>query len=208
MCDKHYSSKFSGPKKKFKATAASTLYVFESIDRNISYESNDEQVSVKIKINGTPRPMYRVQAVRQNTNKLNVFTPSKRNKISFANAIQQAIQSVSPSNPFHPDMQLPVSIVANFYFRRPNNHFNINGLLRSAPNYCTKTPDIDNLLKLIMDALHNIVYTNDCVVCEITGRKFWLHRDPEHIWKDNFESEECTIIKITEYKTNTINIPM
>jgi Holliday junction resolvase RusA-like endonuclease len=202
MTDKHCSSQSNPPKKR---AAATTQYVFKSDTGNISCEIQDQQTSIKIKIYGTPRPMYRVQAVCKKTNKFNVFTPSKRNKISFANAVQQAIQSISPSNPFHPDMQLPVSIVAHFYFKRPSNHFNMNGLLQSAPYYCTKTPDIDNLLKLVMDALHNIVYTNDCVVCELTGRKFWLYKDPHHIWKDNLENEECTIIKITEYQNNSIN---
>jgi Holliday junction resolvase RusA-like endonuclease len=187
-----------------KATAAATKYTFNMGPNNISWNLDEKAITLRVKINGTPRPMYRTQAVNRK-GKMTVFTPSKANKDSFSKAIKEAINKTKKVNPFNPGSGHPVSITANFHLRRPNSHFNIMGLLPTAPKYCTKNPDIDNLLKLVMDALHGIVYENDSVVCDITARKFWLHKDTGHPWKDDFQKEECTIIKITEHLSNSID---
>ncbi len=38
-------------------------------------------------------------------------------------------------------------------------------------SYCNKKPDLDNLLKLVMDALNLVVYRDDRLVCEVSMRK-------------------------------------
>lgn len=48
----------------------------------------------------------------------------------------------------------PVQMRAGFVFRRPKGHYRTNGELKAtAPRHHTGKPDIDNLLKAVMDAL-------------------------------------------------------
>ena len=44
-------------------------------------------------------------------------------------------------------------------------------LKNSAPDHHTKRPDIDNLRKLVMDALTNVFWRDDSLVCEGTTIK-------------------------------------
>ena len=60
----------------------------------------------------------------------------------------------------------PVSIEVAFYFYSPSE------TLRKKPH--TAKPDIDNLMKVVMDALKTIeIYKDDCQVYIQTALKFW-----------------------------------
>ena len=39
--------------------------------------------------------------------------------------------------------------------------------------YCTTTPDTDNLVKFVFDALQGVAYRNDKCIVEFTARKVW-----------------------------------
>jgi Holliday junction resolvase RusA-like endonuclease len=136
--------------------------------------------------------------------KMIVFTPSRHNVTSFSNCIKKAIAMVSPNNPFDIHSGNPVSITVQFYFKRPMSHFQQGHLKHDAPMLVTKNPDIDNLCKLVMDSLQGIIYKNDNVVCQLSAKKYWLGNRKGGLLKYNTEKYECTIIKITEHKTNKI----
>lgn len=67
----------------------------------------------------------------------------------------------------------PISLQVQFVFGRPKNHFKIRkselaGLRDDAPLWHTQTPDADNCVKAIMDALTHIgVWRNDAQVCDL-----------------------------------------
>lgn len=48
----------------------------------------------------------------------------------------------------------PVKLTMSFFMPRPKAHFNAKGMLKlSAPNFCPKKPDFDNLAKAVADRL-------------------------------------------------------
>lgn len=65
----------------------------------------------------------------------------------------QVAVAAKPHTPVAPILG-PVQMRAGFVFRRPKSHFRANGELKpNAPTQYTSKPDIDNLLKAVMDAL-------------------------------------------------------
>lgn len=61
-------------------------------------------------------------------------------------------------------------------------------------NLCCQTPDLDNCIKLILDALQEVCYKNDFLVAQIDAAKVYDHT--QLTWKQ--ENSGCTIIKISE----------
>ena len=58
--------------------------------------------------------------------------------------------------------------------------------IREGLNYPCKTPDIDNFIKIILDSLNGIAYSDDKQVVEITAIKRWT----EGTERVEFELEE------------------
>lgn len=60
---------------------------------------------------------------------------------------------------------------------RPKSHFNSKGQLNkkglSLPFPSNKKPDVDNALKLVMDALNTRAYRDDVQVCKATVTRVW-----------------------------------
>jgi Holliday junction resolvase RusA-like endonuclease len=77
----------------------------------------------------------------------------------------------------------PVAVNALFCFRRPASHFrsgkNAHLLKDTAPRKHTNKPDLDKLMRAILDGMANVVYLDDSQVCahevdKVGPRKAWL----------------------------------
>ncbi len=74
-------------------------------------------------------------------------------------------------------IQQAICLAVDFHFARPKAHFRFRrgllaGLKESAPAWKEAKPDIDNLLKAVMDALTQIgAWHDDAQVCQIIVRK-------------------------------------
>lgn len=95
------------------------------------------------------------------------YDPSKNDKSDFlAKCLNHR-----PSKPFTGAIFMRLV----FYFIRPKSHFgtgkNANKLKDSAPVFHIKTPDIDNLIKFVSDALNGIFYTDDRQIVSIDAEK-------------------------------------
>ena len=66
----------------------------------------------------------------------------------------------------------PVCLSATFWFERPKSHYG-KILKASAPVQHTQRPDVDNLIKTVLDGLNGIAWKDDAQVIEVTGRKEW-----------------------------------
>ena len=69
----------------------------------------------------------------------------------------------------------PVKLTMSFFMPRPKAHFNRKGMLKlTAPNFCPKKPDFDNLGKAVADQLTNSgVWVDDDQVCiSITVKRY------------------------------------
>jgi Holliday junction resolvase RusA-like endonuclease len=68
-------------------------------------------------------------------------------------------------------MTNPIKCELHFFCKRPKNHYKTgkksNELKESAPKYNTNNKDLDNMVKFILDALNNKLYTDDCLIVEI-----------------------------------------
>ena len=73
------------------------------------------------------------------------------------------------------DVALVVHI--ELFFKRPKTHYKKNQLKNDAPRFVTKTPDVDNCVKFVLDALQPRVVANDKVVTKIVAEKKWCVTD-------------------------------
>jgi len=118
-----------------------------------------------------------------------VYNPSRRHQQSFKHAFQQAMHSVNMS---WDDTTLqsrgPWEVTLVFYFRRSSRSrvsaMNIPG---QPDIYCTKTPDIDNCIKFVLDALNGVAYHDDKQVAKVTATKKWM---------TTTDTEGCILVKL------------
>ena len=75
----------------------------------------------------------------------------------------------------------PLVVFMEFYFRRPKWHFKKGDLNKDAPEFVTKTPDVDNCVKFVLDALQPHVIANDKTVTKIVAEKKWCLTDTEEM---------------------------
>lgn len=86
------------------------------------------------------------------------------------------IQSKAPKQP----LDCPLRVDLLFYLPRPKAHYgtgrNADKLKSSSPTLHTKKPDIDNLRKLVMDAMTGVFWRDDSIVCKGTTIKRYSER--------------------------------
>ena len=170
-------------------------------------ETTEKKVEVRCKIVGFPRPMQRPRISR----KINghFYSPSKVHVNSFVQATMNAINSSTAAHQFDlNDPSKPVAIVVNFYFARPKNHFRESKLdmelrvPKNAPHFVTKKPDIDNLVKLVLDALQNLFHSDDKSIAHICAKKIWMEKPGEKFVPEKTVGG-CTIFQIIQHKNNS-----
>jgi len=77
---------------------------------------------------------------------------------------------------------IPVEVSIEFFVRRPDNHFRIlagipdresgsAGLRKAAPHSATGKPDIDKLIRNVLDSLTGVVFHDDAQVVRVVAEK-------------------------------------
>lgn len=118
---------------------------------------------IVIKIPEKPIPLKRPRACRQG-NFIKVYDSQSKEK----GRIKRHIFEFYSGNP----LTIPISINIEFGMPIPKSTSKAKKLLMSKNEiYHTVKPDIDNLVKLILDCLNGIVFHDDAQVIEITARK-------------------------------------
>lgn len=78
------------------------------------------------------------------------------------------VDKMPPTGPFSGAIELYVE----FFFMRPRSHLKKNGGLRShAPYYLTSKPDLDKLVRAVLDGLSGAAYEDDSQVRHIFAEK-------------------------------------
>ena len=72
-----------------------------------------------------------------------------------------------------PLRDVPLVVLIELYFRRPKIHFKKGQLRADAPKYVTKTPDVDNCIKFVLDAMQPKVIADDKIVTKVIAEKKW-----------------------------------
>lgn len=102
--------------------------------------------------------------------KLRQYDPSSDKKGDF-------LLMCLKKKPKQPIKDSPIRIVIKFVFKRPKSHYgtgkNILKLKEIAPDKHINKPDIDNLLKFVMDALNGIYWHDDSQIFSVDASKFY-----------------------------------
>lgn len=73
----------------------------------------------------------------------------------------------------------PIKLDLEFVMPRPKSHYgtgrNAERIKPSAPDVHTQKPDIDKLVRAVLDAITGIAYIDDSQVVKVTARKHWPH---------------------------------
>jgi len=100
------------------------------------------------------------------------YDPSKKDKDEFIKVIDEL-----PTD----KMTKPLKCKLHFYCKRPKSHYKSgkksNELKDSAPKYNTNNKDLDNMVKFVLDALNDKLYTDDCLIIEINCIKSYSDGD-------------------------------
>ena len=122
---------------------------------------------ITLTVYGTPQALKRHRH-RSVGKFVQTYDPSSQDKENF---LQKAVLDNKPDRP----MEGAIELNAIFYMPRPKGHFgsgrNEGKLKSSAPNYHTKKPDLDNMLKFIKDALNGIYWKDDSQIYRLGDTK-------------------------------------
>ena len=122
-------------------------------------------MNIEFFIPGKPEALKRHRTFRRGAININV-DPSTAAKESF---LVQAMQH-KPEKP----IDQPIGLFLSFRFSRPKSHFTAKGMLKeSAPKMHTSRPDVDNLAKFVADALNEVFWRDDALICRLSAEKVY-----------------------------------
>jgi Holliday junction resolvase RusA-like endonuclease len=72
----------------------------------------------------------------------------------------------------------PVEIEMDCFFKRPEKHISRQMKVKpSAPLFCLKKPDCDNINKFVLDCVSGVGFRDDKQVVRLSTRKFWATQE-------------------------------
>ena len=126
--------------------------------------ATQQETNIVFVVLGKPQPLKRHRMFRMGK-RLIAVDPSRDDKENFAGIVQKS----APDKP----LEIPLSVEMLFYFPRPKSHSNKNGLKPTAPDVHTSRPDVDNLIKFVMDGLNGIFWKDDALICKVSASKYY-----------------------------------
>lgn len=144
----------------------------ESSDSSSSGGSAVETMEAEFTVPGKPKPQRRP---KPNYTRRMLYDLDRTTKKEWRMKVPAAVvNSRSGRN-------APVVVSLKFYFKRKASHFRKRKgrleLRAAAPRHHTYKPDVDNLVKLALDAMNGACYADDKVVVKATGEKLWTTGD-------------------------------
>lgn len=139
-------------------------------------------------VSGVPRPKGSTRSFRHNrTGKIITWADNAERLRPWQRAIAVAARAagLKPASG-------SVDLVVRFYLPRPKRHYGARGLRPSAPDAHTQKPDLDKLLRAVLDALTGVAYRDDGQVLLIEAMKLWADEEAEgrgpgvliRVWQD------------------------
>ena len=110
--------------------------------------------SYRLEIDGVPKPQARPRLGRYG-----FYNPRSKELAEFKSRVKEEVGCTIFSR------EQPVSVCIKFYMRRPNAHFKANkrcnALKAMIPFAVNRRPDIDNLIKFVLDGMNEVVHSDD-----------------------------------------------
>ena len=92
-------------------------------------------------------------------------------------------------------MSKPIKCILNFYCKRPKTHYKTgkfaNILKDTSPKYNINNKDLDNMVKFVLDALNDKLYTDDSLIFEINCSKLYSENAEGYIYVKFMEVEDA-----------------
>lgn len=126
-----------------------------------------EKIKIEFTVFGNPKGLKRHRSFKRG-NFIGNYDPSKNDKADFLAMAREH----KPDKP----LEIPLMLKLVCYFERPKSHYGTgskaNQLKANAPLFYTSTPDADNVMKFVCDALNGIFYKDDkqFAHCSITKK--------------------------------------
>ena len=117
---------------------------------------------------GRPYPQGSLRSFRTKSGA--TVTPQKPTVLTYRSDIRAAWGEPDP-------VEGPVHVHVEFRFARPKSHFNKKGLKPDAPDAHAQSPDIDKLLRSVLDALTEYAYLDDKQVNVLTSGRIWWDKN-------------------------------
>lgn len=99
------------------------------------------------------------------------YTPSKTKKWEAAFAAHYA--ALSKRKP----LDVPCSVVINARFSLPKSYHKKRSKVSASPH--VSKPDLDNIVKIALDALNGVAWTDDKLIVEVAADKWTLAQGEE-----------------------------
>ena len=133
-----------------------------------------ELFAVEFTVYGQPVPQGSKKAIGRNVIEIaDARLRSWRHDVASA-----AYAEMGDTKPF----LRPVAIQLHFHFDRPRGHYgtgrNAERLKPSAPAVPGVKPDLDKLIRSVLDAITGIVIRDDCLVVSLVSGKFYAQGRP------------------------------
>lgn len=116
-------------------------------------------MEIAFTVEGIPRPQGSKSHIGRG-----IMVESSKYVANWRNMIREAARKAMQDRNIECQREKAVTIEATFYFERPKAHYTSKGLRATAPVIVTKKPDVDKLLRAVLDACSMVVYYDDCQV--------------------------------------------
>ncbi len=129
---------------------------------------------IVVEVPGNPKALPRSRHFRNG-----VFNPAQPQMQQFKAHVAAALQGGPDNGPMF-GRGCAVAVTIEFCMRRPNADFKSNrranglknGLLHLWTNLVSpKRPDIDNMIKFVLDACNGVAHADDAQVCKVVAHK-------------------------------------
>lgn len=144
----------------------------------VHQEDREEHVRpVVFKVHGRPVPLPRPRVFKGRA--VSITSTKAR---AWKGAVRAEAEQAAAASGWIPSHR-PLRLSLVFVYKRPKKHFDSKGLVleRYAHAYMTARPDIDNLAKMIMDAVNDVLYVDDSQVIYLTATKQYGAEDGVHV---------------------------
>ena len=139
-------------------------------EKLINYQSNQGRGFI-LEVEGNPCSQKRHRHAKRGR-RIITYAPSSEDKKKFKMQVQSKIKGKP--------LKRPISLVLCFYMKRPKKHYRTGKfahiLKKNSPVVCIQKPDIDNLIKFVLDACNDLLWEDDKLVYEIQARKVYSKR--------------------------------
>ena len=138
------------------------VIIVDDENSNVVWENVDEHVAKEFTIDGRPRSQK-----QRGFNGIKFFNPSRKEQKN----LRLQCMKFAPLTPW----SCPVKMEIIFTFKPSKNNQSLTG------HYYPKKPDIDNLQKLVNDALSGLFFKDDSQIVDVHATKVYGEREGTYV---------------------------